>query len=73
MQKMPKAQAYPVTLFQRFQMQPLCKWAPGLGVSFDTRAGDTSKVRQLWRRKSPSQPGVPSESCGDERGKAGIG
>jgi hypothetical protein len=71
-EKMPKAGAYPVTLFQRLQMWPLCRWAPDLGVPLDTGAGDTSQMRQLRRRASPSQPGLSGEDRGNERGKTGI-
>ena len=65
-QKMPKTGAYPITLFQRLQMWPLCRQAPDLGVSVDTGAGDTNEMRQLWQRAPSDYSGLLSEDRSDE-------
>ena len=54
--EMPKTGAYPVTLSQRLQTRPLCRWAPDLGVPFGAGADDTNQLCRLRPRTSPSQP-----------------
>ena len=66
MQKMPKAGAYPVTLFQRFQMRSLRWRTPDLGVSVDKGTSDTGEVRQLQRGTSSDKSRVSGEDGDDE-------
>ncbi|RHZ46117.1 uncharacterized protein CDV56_102219 [Aspergillus thermomutatus] len=53
-------------------MWPLCRWAPDLGVPFDTRAGDTSQMRQLRRWTSPGQSGLPAKIAAMKESKQAL-
>lgn len=69
MQKFQMAGAYPVTLFQRLPLWPLCRLASDRGMSVNTRAGNTNQMRQLLWRPSLDQLRLCGECCGDERGQ----